>query len=139
MAQMRTALLALAFCSGAWGQSLSFSPATGSPYALSVGATSPSTVAISDLNKDGVLDVIVSNSGGQSYSAYLGQSSSGRPTGALGSANQISFFFGTFDSNTTIDRAINVVAAKSPANSPGNFPYIFGGSKAKRLRQNAPC
>jgi hypothetical protein len=121
----------LALAGGISGQSLQFSTTT---YSAGAGATGTNTVAVADFNRDGALDVIASNSttvpasGSPNYTGWFGQFTGSKPNGQLqatGTAIPFNFQFG--DSNTTLDRALNVVAAKLPTtNGVANFPSIFG-------------
>ena len=146
------------FCLTASGQTLSFTQAASSPYATS--GTAPKSLAVYDYNLDGVLDVIVANSGtpwvnssSANYKAWLGQKTAGKPNGALGNAagtvgtgNTIPFYFQGFENNPNAsgDRALNVVTRRGIAGygygpySTTFYPAIAGAGLTTRLRNGGP-
>uniref|UniRef100_Q02B46 FG-GAP repeat protein n=1 Tax=Solibacter usitatus (strain Ellin6076) TaxID=234267 RepID=Q02B46_SOLUE len=131
-------------------QTVTFTQAASSPYVTS--GVAPKSLSVADLNLDGVLDVIVANSGtpgngaNANYTAWLGLKTAGAPNGALGNAantvgagTAISFFSGGAN-----DRAVNVAIRRANAGylygccGTAYYPAIIGAGLSTSYRQGAP-
>jgi hypothetical protein len=105
-----------------------------SSTAYTAGGTGTNTVAVADLNQDGALDVIASNStqafvnsSTANYTGWFGQFATSRPNGHLqASGTPIPFFFQVSDSSQNDDRARNAVVARFASSGTTTYPSVFG-------------